>query len=77
MSMLRGSQEPRIFGVSQLHVCKAVPLHVGRDQPNALVLFCLTVVLKYIYRMEPSSAFVEMPLIYLLSVISFKCLVCQ
>ena len=62
-----GLQEPRIFGVSLLCVCIAVLLHVQKDQPHALVLFHLTVTLKFVCRMDHSFASVGVPLIYLLT----------
>ena len=66
-SMPWGSQGPRISFVSLWHVCKAVLLHVWRDQPHALVLFHLTVHLKCICKMGPSFASVGVLLIYLLT----------
>ena len=61
-----GSWETRIFGVSLLSVCKAGLLHAQKDQPRALVLFHLTVTLKFICRMDQSFPSVGVPLIYLL-----------
>ena len=50
ISIPLGSQEPRIFGVSLWHICKAVLLHVWRDWPYTLVPFHFTVISKYIYK---------------------------
>ena len=50
ISMCWGSQEWIIFGVCLLHVWKGVLLHVQKDQPCALVLFHLTVPLKFVCR---------------------------
>ena len=45
--MLWGTWEPKISGVSLWHVCKAVLLYIWKDQSHVLVLFYLTVTLKY------------------------------